>query len=105
MQAGKGAPSKENLQTIAVDKPMTLVQRQAIVDTALATHDQDAEKFLQTVAERMARCAYPALYMQLPIFLCRCFLHVRFATKSAPQVSLVSALPLKLKSARTMRQL
>ncbi|KAK9865751.1 hypothetical protein WJX84_008454, partial [Apatococcus fuscideae] len=54
-QDGKGAPTKENLQAIAVDKPMSLPQRQAIVDAALATNDQDAERFLQKVAERMAK--------------------------------------------------
>ena len=56
MQMGKGAPSKENVQAISVDSKMTLAQRQAIVAAALATQDQDAERFLQKVAERMARC-------------------------------------------------
>lgn len=54
-QVGKGPPSKETVEAISVDANMTLAQRQAIVAAALATHDQDAERFLQKVAERMAR--------------------------------------------------
>ena len=55
IQTGDGAPTKDNLQPITVDGTLTLTQRQAIVDAALGTDDQDAEKFLKKVALRMAR--------------------------------------------------
>ena len=43
------------MQSIAVDKALTMAQRQAVVDAALGTNDQDAEKFLKRMALRLAR--------------------------------------------------
>lgn len=58
MQTGDNsvdATSHEDLQSIAVHKALTLAQRQAVVDAALDTSDQDAEKFLKKMALRLAR--------------------------------------------------
>ena len=55
VQIDDEAPAPDNLQAITVDRALTLTQRKAIMDAALGTNDQDAEKFLQKVALRMAR--------------------------------------------------
>lgn len=58
MQTGDNsadATDHEDLQSIAVHKALTLAQQQAVVDAALDTSDQDAEKFLKKMALRLAR--------------------------------------------------